>query len=142
MTFTKCEGMTFARWGTRALGAGLIAFGLPAVIAPAFFARQVGIPSNDDPSGTVAIHSVAFRDIAFGVGLVIASKDGSHLRTWLLVRCLSELGDCLAITIAFLRGGGNRRLGALGVLAGAAAIYEAALYILASKEITSRSGNS
>ena len=125
--------MSISRLGTVALGAGLILFGLPAVVAPRFFARQVGIPITDHPADAVAIHSVALRDIAFGVGLILAARDGVQLRRWILIRCFCELSDCLGISIAFIRGGGTPRLGALGLFAGLSAVFEAVLYWLAGK---------
>ena len=134
MTEIQLDGITFAKWGTLALGVGLIAFGLPAAVAPRFFGRQCGIPITDHPADAVAIQSVAMRDIAFGLGLVVAARDGSQLRRWLLVRFLCEMSDCLAILIAFLRGGGNTRLAGLGIFAAASAIFEIVLYVLAGKQ--------
>ncbi len=129
------DGAVIAKWGTLALGSGLFVFGLPAVIAPRFFARQFGLPISDDPDQAVAIHSVALRDMAFGVALILAARDGLHLRRWLMVRALCEFGDCAAILIAFIRGGGNRRLGGLAIFAGVSAIFEIALYVLAGKKL-------
>jgi hypothetical protein len=121
------------RWGTIALGAGLIAFSAPGIVAPRRFARALGIPAPDHPAADVGIHSVSVRDVVMGIGLISAAVHGGRLAPWLLARTLCDGGDAAAIAIAFARGGGNRRLGALGVVAAGAAAYDAVLWRLAKR---------
>ena len=118
------------RPGTIALGVALTLFSLPGIFFPRFFGRQVGFSVPDQPSA-VAIRSVAIRDTVMGLGLVSASTHGSRLAPWLMIRTLCDGGDAAAIGYAFARGGGNARLGALGLLAIGAAAYDALLWRLA-----------
>src|ERR1043166_8694580 len=52
-----------------ALGVGAIAFGIPAVVTPVWFARLFGIGSAEDPTVATAIRSVGIRDVVIGLGL-------------------------------------------------------------------------
>lgn len=122
------------RWGTLALGVGLVLFSAPAIPAPRFFGRLAGLPISDDPRSAVAFHSVALRDIVMGVGLISAALHGARLAPWLLIRTLCDGGDALAIGWALWRGGTNRRLAGLGVVALVAAVYDAVLYRLARQQ--------
>jgi hypothetical protein len=122
--------------GTQALGLGLVLFSAPAVFAPRFFGRLAGLPVADDAAATVAVRSVAVRDVVMGVGLVSAARHHSRLAPWLLIRTLCDGGDAAGIGLAFLRGGGNRRLGWLGIIALAATAYDLWLYFVAKGEET------
>jgi hypothetical protein len=124
--------MGLVRSGSIALGAGLALFSAPGIVAPRFFGRLVGLTADDEPAA-VAIRSVAVRDTVMGVGLISAARHGSRLAPWLLIRTLCDGGDAAAIAVAVARGGGNRRLGALGVLALGATLYDAALWLLARR---------
>jgi hypothetical protein len=120
------------RPGTIALGLALTLFSAPAIFFPRYFARQVGLSVPDQPSA-VAIRSVAIRDAVMGVGLVSAAAHGSRLAPWLMMRALCDGGDAAAIGVAFVRGGGSARLGGLGLLALAAAVYDAVLWRMAAR---------
>jgi hypothetical protein len=92
------------------------------------------LPMTRDAASSVAVRSVAVRDVVMGVGLISAARHHSRLAPWLLIRTLCDGGDTAAILVAFLRGGGNRRLGWLGAVAFAATLYDAALYAVAKRE--------
>lgn len=121
------------RNGTLALGVGLIAFSLPALPAPRFFGRLAGLPVPDEPAGTVAVRSVALRDVVMGVGLVSAATHGGRLGPWLLTRMLCDAGDAIAIAIAAARGARSGRLIALGVIAAGATVVDGLLYARARR---------
>jgi hypothetical protein len=120
--------------GAQALGVGLVLFSAPAVIAPRLFGGMAGLGSSDDPSSVVAVRSVAVRDVVMGVGLVSAARQHAPLSPWLLLRIFSDGGDTLGILMAFVRGGGNRRLGLLGAIALGATVYDVALYAIARRD--------
>jgi hypothetical protein len=122
--------MKLHRHGTLAFGVGLVLFSAPLVVAPRFFGRLGGITITDEPSASV-MRSVATRDLVMGLGLISAARHGSRLAPWLLMRMLCDAGDIVAIAIAFLRGGGNPRLGGLGAVAVAATVYDLAMWRLA-----------
>jgi hypothetical protein len=108
-----------------ALGLGAIVFGIPAVIAPAPFARLFGIASAADPTVATAIRSVGIRDVMIGLGLFRAARggDGAALRQWLIARAASDAGDACAVGLAVAAGVRDPRfLGLGGLAAGAAAL--------------------
>jgi len=112
-----------------ALGLGAIFFGIPALVAPARFAKLFGIGSADDPTVATAIRSVGIRDIAIGAGLVRAVRAGdrSALNHWLLARASSDAGDALAVAVAVRAGVREPRFLGLGALAVAATALGGAL---------------
>lgn len=120
--------------GAQALGAGVVLFSLPAIVAPRLFGRLTGLSVGDDPAGSVAVRSVAARDVAMGVGLVAAARGHRPLRPWLALRFCSDGADVVGCALAFLTGGGNRRLGVLGAVALGATLCDAALYTIARDE--------
>ena len=120
--------------GTQALGVGLVLFSLPAAFAPKFFGRLAGLSVAQDPAGSVAVRSVAIRDVVMGIGLVSAARHHGRLAPWLLIRILCDGGDAFGVGLAFMRGGGNRRLGWLGVIALGATIYDAVLWLIAKSD--------
>lgn len=120
--------------GTQLLGAGLVVFSLPAIVAPGRFGRLFGLPVSGHPAESVVYRSISVRDVVMGIGLISAARHFGRLAPWLLIRALCDGGDALAIGWAFLRGAGNRRLGALGLMALGAALYDAALYVIAKRE--------
>jgi hypothetical protein len=121
------------RPGTIALGAALAIFSLPGIFFPRFFGRTFGLTVPDEPSAVV-VRSVAVRDTVMGVGLVSAGMHGSRLAPWLMIRALCDGGDALAVAVAFARGAGSPRLGALGLLAAGAAAYDVALWRMALRD--------
>ena len=122
--------MKLHEWGTLAFGAGLVLFSAPLLIAPRALGRLGGITVTDESTASL-MRSVAARDLVMGVGLISAARDGARLAPWLLMRLLCDAGDVVGIAIAFLRGGGNPRLGGLGLVAAAATAYDLLMWRLA-----------
>jgi hypothetical protein len=108
-----------------ALGAGAVAFGIPALLAPAWFARLFGIAAADNPTVATAIRSVGIRDVVIGAGLFGAARarDRSGMQQWLLARTASDAGDAVAVGLAVAAGARNPRFLGLGALAVSAAAF-------------------
>jgi hypothetical protein len=100
-----------------ALGVGAIAFGIPAVVTPVWFARLFGIGS------------AGVRDVVIGLGLVRAVRRGDRvgIEQWLLARTAADAGDMLAVGVAVAGGARDPRFLGLGALALGAAAFGGAL---------------
>ena len=114
------------------LGLSLLAFGVAPLIAPKPFARIFGF---EQPTPEIAsmMRSIGARDVAMGAGLWIAAARGDDYAPWLLGRVAADGGDALAIGIAIAQGKRGVRFIALGGMALAAAISDAALWALARR---------
>jgi hypothetical protein len=112
-----------------ALGLGAIAFGIPAVVVPVWFAKLFGIASAEDPTVATAIRSVGIRDVMIGLGLVrsLRAGDPGAITQWLLARTASDVGDTAAVAVAVAAGARNPRFLGLGALAIGASTLGAAL---------------
>ncbi len=110
-----------------ALGVAVGVFGIGPAVAPGTFARLFGLP-GDAPALRTAIRSVGVRDAVSGAGLCSAAMHGGKYAPWLLARLLTDAGDAVSVALTFAQGGGNGRLGALGLLALGAAGVDAALW--------------
>jgi hypothetical protein len=93
---------------------GRIAFGVAFLVAPAFASRGwVGDVANRTGSKVLA-RGLGARDLALGLGIVIALDRGAPVRGWLEASALADAGDFLAT----LRGRRDLpRFGRAGVLA-------------------------
>lgn len=112
------------------LGLSLMAFGALPMVAPKPFARLFGF-APPTPETASMIRSIGARDVAMGAGLCFAATQGRAYAPWLLARILSDGGDTVAIGIAAAQGQRQPRLLALGGLALAATVADAALWSLA-----------
>ena len=97
---------------------GRIALGIVAFAAPTLPARPwVGMDAGRASTKTLA-RALGARDVALGLGTLLAQRHRSPVRGWLEASALADAGD-VAATLA---GWGSRpRLGRVGVLAAAAA---------------------
>jgi hypothetical protein len=114
-----------------ALGLGAIAFGIPAIVVPVWFAKLFGIASAEDPTVATAIRSVGIRDVMIGFGLVrsLQAGDAGAVNRWLIARTASDVGDTAAVAIAVASGARNPRFLGLGALAIGASTLGAALAV-------------
>ena len=96
---------------------GRIALGVVVFAAPTLPTRPwVGTDAGRASTRTLA-RALGARDVALGLGTVLAQRHRSPVRGWLEASALADIGD-VAATLA---GWGSRpRLGRLGVLAAAA----------------------
>jgi hypothetical protein len=99
------------------LASGRIILGVVAFVAPTLPARPwVGTDAARSSTRTLA-RALGARDVALGLGTLLAQRHRSPVRGWLEASALADAGD-VAATIA---GWGSRpRLGRLAVLAAAA----------------------
>lgn len=77
-----------------------IAFGAAAVLAPRLAARVMG--AGRTPTGTTVLlaRMVGGRDVALGLGTVIAVDRGKPVRGWLEGSALADSVDCVACLLA------------------------------------------
>jgi len=81
------------------LARGRIAFGTAALVAPRSAARIMG--AGRRPTGTTPLlaRMLGGRDVALGLGTVIAVDRGKPVRGWLEGSALADAVDCLACLI-------------------------------------------
>lgn len=86
----------------RAVAIGRIALGASFVLAPGVALRAW--PGNDEARGPVSrllARSVGVRDIALGVGTLLAVQHDTPVRGWLEAAALADAGDAAAIVLGF-----------------------------------------
>lgn len=86
----------------RVIGAARIGIGVVAVLAPSIFPRLlVGVAPRQDV--TVPVRILGARDLALGVGAVLAAREGAtaELRRWVEASAFADAVDAFA----FLRAG-------------------------------------
>jgi hypothetical protein len=86
------DARTLAVAGARAR----IAIGIAAVVAPAPAARLMGGPSGSAGLAPVVVRMVGARDVALGLGAVIAIDRGAPVRGWLEGAALADACDLVA----------------------------------------------
>ena len=79
-----------------ALARGRIAFGAVALVAPRLAARVMGAGRTPPATAPLLARMVGGRDIALGLGTVIALDRGKPVRGWLEGSALADAVDCLA----------------------------------------------
>ena len=104
--------MTFAR--------GRIGFGIAALLAPGLATRMMGRSRKADGIAPLFARMFGARDIALGLGTVIALDRGKPVRGWLEGSALADTADCVACVLARDEMSPNAFGGTL-VLAGASA---------------------
>lgn len=106
---------------TRLLAAGRVAIGLGLFAAPATAARSWLGDAVDDAGTRMATRGLGARDVALGVGTLVALRDDGPVRPWLDAGVAADLADATAAVLAR----GERPAGAIGatlaVAGGAAA---------------------
>lgn len=110
------------RTATIAISAGRATLGLGLMVIPErIAARWVGPDGADPPAATLA-RSVGVRDVALGIGAMVAlTRDGDSAPAWLVAAAVSDVGDMAGVLVEreSLPAGGVR--GTLA-LAGASAL--------------------
>ncbi len=94
---TTDEAREYARWvaGLRvALGATVIV--APRLVTRPWLGRDVGRPTDK-----LLARSLGSRDIALGLGAILAIDRGGPARGWLEAGGLADAGDLLATLLAF-----------------------------------------
>ncbi|MGI8412683.1 MAG: hypothetical protein ACR2QA_09350 [Solirubrobacteraceae bacterium] len=79
---------------------GRIALGVAAVVAPGLAARVMGGRRTSDGIAPLFARMLGARDIALGLGTVIALDRGKPVRGWLEGSALADVADCVACALA------------------------------------------
>src|SRR5438445_10862553 len=82
------------------LARGRIAVGLFAFAAPGLTARAMSDESGAQGLAPVLARMLGIRDIALGLGTVIALDRGKPVRGWLEGSALADTVDCVACVLA------------------------------------------
>jgi hypothetical protein len=77
-----------------------IAIGAAAILAPRLAARVMGGPQASGGIAPLFARMLGARDVALGLGTVIALDRGKPVRGWLEGSALSDTVDCVACAIA------------------------------------------
>lgn len=105
---------------TRAVAVLRIGVGVAGLLAPRVLARAMLRAERDPRSAVVALRSFAGRDLALGLGALLAARRGpAAVRGWVEAAGLADATDAIALAVD--RGRSIRPLVALGVGFGAAA---------------------
>ena len=77
-----------------------IAIGIAAVVVPGAVVRALG--ADPEPGGLAPLlaRMLGGRDIALGLGTVVALDHGTPVRGWLEGSALADTGDCVASVVA------------------------------------------
>lgn len=106
----------------RFLGALRVGFGVAMFLMPRRVLKTwTGERAGDLPS-TLALRGMAGRDLAIGMGILMAIENGTPVRGWLEGAALSDAADALATLADWKRMGGLRGLFWLTVEAGTALV--------------------
>lgn len=104
----------------RAVAIGRIALGASFLVAPGVALRAW--PGHDEARGPVSrllARSVGVRDIALGVGTLLAVEHDTPVRGWLEAAMLADAGDAAAIVVGFRHLPRMRAVAMLGASLGA-----------------------
>src|SRR5579859_3337646 len=77
-----------------------IAIGVAAVITPGLAARALGASRRADGIAPLLARMLGARDVALGLGTVIALDRGKPVRGWLEGSALADAADCVACVLA------------------------------------------
>lgn len=115
-------GRGTARRAAAGVAAARLALGAVAFVAPSIPARPwVGSGDARLPSVRLFARTLGARDIALGLGALLALQDGGKARGWVEAGGLADLGDSVATLVAFPKLPRITRWGVLASTAGAAA---------------------
>ncbi len=110
-----------ARSAVVAVAALRVVLGIGAVVRPELVARP-WIGHDDGPGTAVLGRALGGRDIALGLGLLLAANHDGPLRGWTEAAALADTGDVVATLAAFGRLPLRGRLVVLAAAGGAAAV--------------------
>lgn len=112
-----------ARNAATALAGLRVVIGVVALALPRLALRPwVGAATAEEPGGRLLARSLGARDVALGVGAILADRHDAPVRGWIEAGALSDIGDFVATGIAFTRLPKLTRWGVLAMTAGAIAL--------------------
>ena len=81
---------------------GRIAVGITALVAPTLPLRPwVGRDFAWQPRAKLLARSLGARDLALGIGVILALRHDAPVRGWVEGAGVADAGDCLATLLAF-----------------------------------------
>lgn len=83
------------------IAAGRVAFGTALAIAPARAARIWIGSASDVPGARVAMRATGARDIALGMGLLMALRHGKPIRGWVEAGAVVDSADVAFTLMSF-----------------------------------------
>lgn len=104
----------------RMMGLTRVAFGAAFLLAPRRFARLWTGETTDTATATIASRATGGRDIALGLGLLMALEDGAPARRWLEAGAVADATDCVSCAASWQKLGAFRALASIATAAGAA----------------------
>jgi hypothetical protein len=123
-----------ARQIAEAIAVGRIAIGIVALVAPAVPLRPwVGRDFAWQPRAKLLSRSLGARDVALGVGVMLALRHKGPVRGWVEGAGLADAGDALATLLAFPKLPKSGRWLVLASAAGAAAAARFAAPVIDSE---------
>jgi len=76
-----------------------IAIGIAAVVVPGPAVEAIGARSGSSGLAPLLARMVGTRDIALGLGTIVALDRGAPVRGWLEGSALADAGDCVAAVL-------------------------------------------
>jgi hypothetical protein len=117
-SLSKADARKYAVW----LGYARIGLGVAAFVAPVVPSRPwVGAAEADRPGARVFARALGGRDLALGLGVVLAARHDGPVRGWVEGGGMADAGDLVATLLAWRSLPRLGRLGILAVTAGAVA---------------------
>jgi hypothetical protein len=108
------------------LARGRIAIGVAMVVAPGLVARRMSATSTAYGLELPFARMIGARDLALGLGIVVALDRGAPVRGWLEGAALADTADCFASLAARKQLGRGGLIGTVG-LASISAVVGAVL---------------
>ena len=104
----------------RMLSTGRIAIGIALIVAPGRIATAWTGEPNPSPGMKHVARSMGARDVALGLGTLVALDRSKSVSRWLEAQAFSDAADCLGTLIAFKHMPRFKRWGYLILEGGAA----------------------
>jgi hypothetical protein len=103
-----------------AIGRARMAFGVAALAGPGYAARVMFGRGGDSAGTRLFARMLGGRDLALGLGVVIAIDHGAPVRGWLEAGALADAVDCLGALLARDELSPQTALGTVAIGGGAA----------------------
>ena len=104
----------------RLLGAARACFGAIALVAPGLATRVWTGPGSDTFGARVLARGLGARDLAIGMGTLVALEDDEAVSKWLQASAIADVGDVLGLLTSFGQLPRWRRWATLATAGGAA----------------------
>jgi hypothetical protein len=99
----------------RMLGFGRLVIGGLSFLAPRRTAKVWTGESPEMAVSHMAVRGMGARDVALGLGMLIALENDGHIRGWLEASALADAGDAASTILSWNRFGNVRKIGWLAL---------------------------